>query len=302
MFLYIRNKTRHMSALHTRIKHSDSIVSSSDISNKLLEFPATKSLSPRSSSSVNSNDYYTTATFNIGISIYRGDKYIKKQRIHVETVPVFFSDKKYALVYTPNRDPYYLTKFIFKTQPNLFLLSYENLDLLKKDTRLTDEERAALNLYYTHDSSSQYIWPVGFLHVEDIKQKHTLYLNRRITNIICRLGFDGWVSKKGALKQKNLDMKYYQSVGMTQLAQDQQSDKIKEFIKDVMTNSDFSPQEKGKHIENIRSQLELEKDEFIKFIKINHVKYNMNPYKPEIVLCKWQNFLKRESKRLTNSI
>ena len=291
-----------MSERTIRIKHSDSIVSSSDISNKLIEFPAKKSTSLRSSSRVDSNDYYTTATFNIGISIYRGDKYIKKQRIHTETVPVFFSDKKYALVYTPDRDPYYLTKFIFKTQPNLFVLSYENLDLLKKDTRLTDEEHAALNLYYTHNSSIQYIWPVGFLHVEDIKQKHHLYLNRRITNLICRLGFDGWVSKKGTITQKNLNMKYYQSVGMDKLIQDQQFDKIKEFIGDIMRNSDFTPKEKGEHVENIRSQLELEKDEFIKFIKINHVKYNMNPYKPEIVLCKWQNFLKRESKRLTNSI
>jgi len=291
-----------MSERTIRKKHSDSIVSSSDISNKLIEFPAKKSTSSRSNSNVNSNDYYTTATFNIGISIYRGDKYIKKQRIHTETVPVFFSDKKYALVYTPDRDPYYLTKFIFKTQPNLFVLSYENLDLLKKDTRLTSEEHAALNLYYTNNGSTQYIWPVGFLHVEDIKQKHKLYLNRRITNLICRLGFDGWVSKKGTITQKNLNMKYYQSVGMDKLIQDQQFDKIKEFIGDIMRNSDFTPKEKGEHVENIRSQLELEKDEFIKFIKINHVKYNMNPYKPEIVLCKWQNFLKRESKRLTNSI
>ena len=291
-----------MSENNIRIKHSDSIVSSSDISNKLIEFPAKKSISARSSSRVDSNDYYTTATFDIGISIYRGDKYIKKQRIHTETVPVFFSDKKYALVYTPDRNPYYLTKFVFKTQPNLFLLSYENLDLLKEDVRLTDEERAALNLYYIHNGSVQYIWPVGFLHVEDIKQKHQLYLNRRITNLICRLGFDGWVSKKGTLKQKNLDMKYYQTVGMDKLVQDQQFDKIKEFIGEIMRNSDFTPEEKGRHVENMRARLELEKDEFIKFIKTNHVKYNMNPYRPEIVLCKWQNFLKRESKRLTNSI
>jgi hypothetical protein len=40
-------------------------------------------------------------------------------------------------------------------------------------------------------------------------------------------------------------MKYYQNVGMDKLVQDQQYDKIKEFIGDIMRNSDFTPKEKG---------------------------------------------------------
>jgi len=287
----------------TGLRKSNKISNSSDISNKLIKTPAKKVSSKTSiGSSINSNDNYDTGSYNIGVTIYRGDKIMKKQNAHDSAgVPVFFADKKHALVYTPDYDPKYLKEFTFKKMPTLFVLSYNNLDVLKKDVRLTAEERDALNLYYNTNNVDKYIWPVGYLHKEDAFLQHKLYLNRRIANILCRLGFDGWVSEKGTLKQKNLNSTYY-TKHMDELVQDQELDELKQIIIDVMKDSQYSKEDKNNIIGNIMQEMQIEPKALKNLISTNHVKYKINEYKPEIVICKWQNVLKVASRRLIQSI
>ena len=54
-------------------RNSKSLMNSSAISNRLIEFPAKHGTGIP-------NDMYTTATYDIGTRIYRGDTYLKHQR------------------------------------------------------------------------------------------------------------------------------------------------------------------------------------------------------------------------------
>jgi hypothetical protein len=123
-------------------------------------------------------------------------------------------------------------------QPKLFCLSYKNLVNLMKDSRLTDEDREALHQYVNVEKGlPPYIIPIGFLKKMNMMGEHKLYLNRRILNLVCRLGFDGWIAMPDTLLQRNMDAKHYQATG--------------------------------------------------------EIQYRLNPYNPEIAICKWDRFLEQ---------
>lgn len=273
----------------TRTRNTNSIVNPSQLLKKIVEIPATATATAtqRTRRSIDSNEYYNRATYNVGVSIYHGAKYAGPK--HVGTVPVFFADQRHALVYAKKRNPQFVKKFTFKKQPTLFQLSYDNLDILKKDTRLTDEERATIDMYYVNDGKNKFIWPVGFLYEKDMvgsgENARNLYLNRRMINLICRLGFDGWVvAKNSVMKQKNLDMEHYKTVGNEQHSKDTQLDK---FIESYKKETD--PTEKKVMVRIMKEVLGV--TNINDFLKTQYVRYKINPYEPEIVMCKWQHYL-----------
>ena len=158
------------------------------------------------------NSEYSVFTIKLGTQIFRGDE---KKTLPSKEVPAFFSDVVSASIYTRG-DHNKLSGFIVKKEPMLFQLSYENLiNLFDNDERLEKEERLSLDKYLnvSHDSPP-YIIPVDFLKKENSEGEHKLYLNRRILNIICRLGYDGWVALPDTLLQRNLDTNHYKKTGI----------------------------------------------------------------------------------------
>ena len=155
---------------------------------------------------------YTRFTVKPGTLLFRGDH--EQKMIPAKEVPIFFSDAVSALIYTRGQ-PDYLSAYKIKKQPTLFQLSYANLtQLLLNDKRLTDEEHHALNKYLEISKHvPPHIIPVQFLKKENAEGVHKLYLNRRILNIICRLGYDGWIALPDTLLQRNMDTEYYKMTG-----------------------------------------------------------------------------------------
>jgi len=133
---------------------------------------------------------YNTFTIKKGTMIFRGD-YEQKKPISKD-LPAFFSDIITATIFTRGHWEY-LYGFIVIRQPRLFHLSYKNLYKLKNDKSLSEEEFKALDRYL-----GPFINPIDFLKPEDAPK---LYLNRRILQIICRLGYDGWLAYPDSLKQ-----------------------------------------------------------------------------------------------------
>ena len=156
---------------------------------------------------------YKTYTIKQGIKLFRGES--ASNKIPSTEFPAFFSDIISASIYTRGvKENLHIYEVI--KQPNLFHLSYENLiDLFDNDKRLTEEERQALDNYVqVSENSPPYIIPVMFLKKENAAGEFPLYLNRRIINLICRLGYDGWVALPETLLQRNLDSAHYRETGI----------------------------------------------------------------------------------------
>ncbi len=97
------------------------------------------------------------------------------------------------------------------------MLSYENLiRLLEEDDRITTNERAQVDMYLqVSEDTPPYVVPTAFFLPDNISTntRKPLYLNRRILNLVCHLGYDGWVVYPGTLLQRNLDAAYYERTG-----------------------------------------------------------------------------------------
>ncbi len=148
-------------------------------------------------------DGYKTRTVPKQLVVFRGG-----QEAPSASVPAFFGDRTTIDKYLRNK-PENLWTFRFVERPRLFELSYPNLiKLFDEDARLTDLERSALDAYLVvSETSMPYVWPVTFLSAAD--KAANLYLNRRILNIVCRLGFDGWIVMPDSLVQKNIDLAHF---------------------------------------------------------------------------------------------
>jgi len=157
------------------------------------------------------NDYLVVTLLE-GLQMFRGDH--KGKKIPSGKVPVFFADAMSAYIYTRG-DSKKLSAYVVKRAPKLFVLSYKNILKLIDETRLEEDETAALEQFLQVDVDQKipFIVPVGFLKKEDATGEHPLYLNRRILNIVCRLGYDGWIAMPDTLVQRNMDTKYYQETG-----------------------------------------------------------------------------------------
>lgn len=146
-----------------------------------------------------------TLTLNIDLVIFRGDYTEKK--VPSGKYPVFFGDKQSAMIYTRGA-PEKLSSYKVVNQPNLLHLSYINLIALSDCGELDKDELAALMMYLQIGLSEEgtefpYIVPVAYLKgKENFDAK--LYLNRRILNTVCRLGYDGWIALPDEIIQRNL--------------------------------------------------------------------------------------------------
>lgn len=128
-------------------------------------------------------------------------------------VPAFFSDLSGASIYAGHNRKKIAT-YRVKEKARLFVLSYKNLATMLDDPRLTEEEVLTLDRYLQiQERGPPYIIPIDFLKRENIEGEHKLYLNRRMANLICRLGYDGWIAFPGTLLQRAIDKLHLQETG-----------------------------------------------------------------------------------------
>lgn len=223
------------------------------------------------------DDYeFIEATISENILIFRGDRVISAK--HNENVPIFLSDVESSLIYTRDNDMDKLSAFKIIKKPKLFLLCNSNLLLLKnfinnEDSSLSiifsDEEKSTINLYYNDSKINEnytgpHIYPAGFLHKSDALLEYPLYLNRRMIDIICKLGYDGWVSLLGMRNNP----KYVNDNSMKNITLVQKNLDTKHYLKDVNYP-----------------------DELTNDIKKDAVIFTDNEYYPELALKNWTKFV-----------
>ncbi len=156
-------------------------------------------------------------TLKLGSIVVRNDKGGAKEPSN--EVPAFFGDtastKIYGAAHNNPTSYYKVTK-----QPRLFILDAFPLIALAKGQfgPITKEEELTVVAYldppvnektvyppeFSEDDDAV-IQPMGFVtrkNLEEFKAKgQGLYINRKLANLVCRLGFDGWVALPGALYQ-----------------------------------------------------------------------------------------------------
>jgi hypothetical protein len=167
-------------------------------------------LKPAAKNSRNNVYNYKSYRLKKGVVIFRGG-------VKAGTdAPAFFGALTTAEFFSKGNDEK-IYGYRVRKEPKLLQLSYANLiTLFENDERLTEIERAALDKYLVvSDDQPPYVVPVDFLLPEDKvgEGRYPLYLNRRILNMVCRLGYDGWVVLPGTLIQRNLDTEYFMKKG-----------------------------------------------------------------------------------------
>lgn len=149
---------------------------------------------------------------------------------------VFLSDKESIQPYTRGKantiSSYTTTKDV-----SLLELSFPTLMLMLKDQGISPDIKAFLMEHYigmaqlTPDQherlkSQGYMGPPKVAFVIPATPLAGSYTNRILTDIVCSLGYDGWIVMPSSLVQRNVDMTYYAS-NMDSLPNDLRSGSVR---------------------------------------------------------------------------
>jgi len=103
-------------------------------------------------------------------------------------IPAFFGDRKSIKIYARGKpEAEAVSSYSVKRPITLFHMTLNTILDISVHPDLTKGDKEALRAYV----GEGFVIPIKFLRKENIEKR--LYLNRRIANMICRLGFDGWV-------------------------------------------------------------------------------------------------------------
>jgi hypothetical protein len=141
---------------------------------------------------------YETVTIPVGTNIHRADH--QGATLPSTELPAFFGNSQTINIYARG-NPDAFSHYEFTKEANLINLSYETLHKLMINPYLDGEEIEILNLYF--DMENGYVKPTNFRQIDKLKmiqaQKskqpipRIKYLNRLVAEIVCKLGFDGWI-------------------------------------------------------------------------------------------------------------
>ncbi len=123
-----------------------------------------------------------------GSQLYRGD--YKGPTTPANTVPAFFANRTSALVYTRTLKNAGLTSYTVKRPIRLLHLNLNSAKDFYFHPRVSEEDRSYIRMWYKADIPA--VVPVLPLGKPDA-EGHMPYLNRRIAEIVCRMGLDGWI-------------------------------------------------------------------------------------------------------------
>lgn len=173
---------------------------------------------------------YAVTTLPAGSTIYRADPEGKKAPS--KGVPNFFGDKA-SIAHLGRGNPDAFSSYTTTKDLVLFELSFPNLIAILQDestdeatleflvnayigqTVMTQEQWSRLRAQglgtskeTAPETAHMFVMPAVRLPSET-GSAYANYTNRALANIICKLGFDGWIAYPGQLIQRNMDMKYY---------------------------------------------------------------------------------------------
>ncbi len=123
-----------------------------------------------------------TLIIPVGSTVYRADAGGAKSPSN--SVPAFFSNDQSITVYKRGNDRN-VSKYRTTRDVRLFLMTIQSLKVLFAfHPDLTPDDKQYMMIYLQKQSEGAVlpIYPTG-----------DRYLNRTIANIVCRLGFDGWI-------------------------------------------------------------------------------------------------------------
>jgi hypothetical protein len=141
-----------------------------------------------------------TVLLPVGAELYRADHAGAKEP--GAEVPAFFTNRGSTGAYTRGKTGT-LSSYVVKKEARLFDLNLNSI--LPLVPLLDDDEVEVIMHWFNHEDT--YVNPSGFTpkNLADYRSgtsKYPNYLNRRMANIICKLGFDGWIVKPFDIKKR----------------------------------------------------------------------------------------------------
>jgi len=135
-----------------------------------------------------------TVILTKGTSWFRADR--TGATVPSADVPAFFTTKELLGPYKGTIGNAAISSYTVDKEAKLFDLTFNSLAALHNHPELTDEERELIEEWFKIDNSPPYLF-VSSLRAEDVGKRgeYLNYANRRAANLICRLGFDGWIVK-----------------------------------------------------------------------------------------------------------
>jgi hypothetical protein len=156
-------------------------------------------------------------TLKLGSILSRNDRSGAKEPS--TEVPAFFGDSQSIRIYGANHENP-TSRYRVVKQPRLFILDGIHLIAMFKRAfgPITKEDELTIMAYISpplnekttyppgfDEEHDLVIQPTGFVTREDLENYKAhgkgLYVNRKMANLVCRLGFDGWVALPGDLYQ-----------------------------------------------------------------------------------------------------
>ena len=154
---------------------------------------------------------YHTSQISKSNLLFHGFKKIVNRPNIIPTIPTWYSDAHIASAYTKNRSENCWAYELIRDVKLIDLTNIENIKLIYNLQNITPEQKKIISIstgyMLTHipkniltpckyqdtikNPEDLYFCAVGFInHVDQSTQK---YINSRLAEIICTLGFDGWI-------------------------------------------------------------------------------------------------------------
>jgi hypothetical protein len=111
-------------------------------------------------------------------------------------MPAFFGNMESVGLYSRG-NPGAFTHYTFSKDCEIVILDFEFLKKMKYHPAMEEEDFEVLGAYF--DSDEGYVRPIGFMpenlvaYTRSNKKYPPKYLNRRMAELVCKLGFPGWM-------------------------------------------------------------------------------------------------------------
>lgn len=163
---------------------------------------------------VDDSNGWETVVLPAGSTVYRADPMGKRQPS--QGVPNFFSDKESIRPYMRGKSEAETVTNYTTTKPlRLFAMTAGNVNAIAGMDEYADFMQDSYMVAVIDEDGNEVLAVEPATPLKVTKTGKVLeYSNRKFAEIICKLGFQGWVALPNTdLKQLNLDVAHYQSTG-----------------------------------------------------------------------------------------
>jgi hypothetical protein len=211
----------------------------------------------------------------IGTEFFRADRDGAKSPN--SSVPAFFTDKNTVVPYTKpfpgklNLGETTISAYRVKKSARLLHITLNSVGKIFDHPKITEDDIEVLSQWLLVGKMLPYLYPSGFTET-NLRNYQTgrttfpMYLNRRVAEIICKLGFDGWIVKPfNPEKRTGIFQVSVIKVKQLQTLLGKKQPELLELPIDTLIHL---------FLEDLEQQITV-------------------PYPPEIMLCKWETIMER---------